>query len=176
MSTKFVLGVLTVAAVTAMFAGSAEAQVLADGEYTFVNDKGDKGWWRVLYVKIEKVREVDHPQGGKSGVYHVHTNVGWLTAKSSEAGAVVDEEGDDKGTTWILHKHSKGWCFVNSQNGANALSIVGLNPQGGGKASPKEFQLRRHNAGGNGMEDQVWQKFDGHVSVDALKAEGIIRQ
>ena len=51
---------------------------------------------------------------------------------------------------WVLHKWpSGGWAFHNAENPENCLSF---NHQGNIQSI-----IRRHNAGGKGDKDQMWQ-------------------
>ena len=138
MSTKFVLGVLTVAAVTAMFAGNAQAEIPKDGLYEFTN-RTEVGVVQ-FDARLEKVGE----RGG-DGIYLLHTGggdneAGFLSAESSKEGAKVDYVGDNE-THWVLHKNSAGWSLHHVDNGANCLSTKG------------SYSLRR----AQGTKDQLWE-------------------
>ncbi len=136
MSKTIVTAIFAFAAMSVMFAGTANAKApLPDGKYTFTNGPA------TLYVTLTNKGD------DEKAVYEVDTNVGYLSASSSDDGAKVVADGPCD-TFWTLHENSNGWNFLHSKNGANALS----NSDGKGT-----LKLRRNNAGGKGNADQLWQ-------------------
>jgi serine/threonine protein kinase len=140
---------------------------LRSGKYTFINNKGDR--LSVLHITLHQVGTVTtSAETETNGVYRVETPNGWLAAAVSDAGAIVNVDGSEgTATDWELHKHSKGHAFAHMGNRANFLSLTGVDPKGGGEHTG-EYHLRRANAGGNGMEDQLWQVFEGYLSEDGI--------
>jgi hypothetical protein len=126
-----------IVALTVMLAGSASAEVLPDGKYSFTNGPA------VLNVTLTKVRD-----SGKNGIYKVQTFSDgrcMYTADSNEGTAIEHRK---EATLWELHKNSNGWNFMHIDNKANVVSNVD------GKGT---LQLRRNNGGGRGNADQLWQ-------------------
>lgn len=150
MITKIATGVVAFAAMVAVFAGSASAEVLEDGKYMFRNNHG--GQVLALAVVLTKKGTVE-----ENGIYEVKVcdslsgeAIGYLSAASSDDGAEVNWNSENA-TGWQLHKNSNGWNFLHTDNGANAVS----HPEG------VTLKLRRNNAGGNGNADQLWDVTQG---------------
>lgn len=166
MNTKFVIGVFTFAAVTAMFAEPATAQVLKDGKYTFTNAKSANGAVAYLYTTLHLDRKAPHPfrKGEEVGIYRVETNIGWMYADKNTPGTVVNMRGQDieQASLWMITPSSKGWNFVLIGSGENAASLEGIKP-GGGDSATGVWKLRRANGGGNGQNDQLFEMKEGHI-------------
>lgn len=126
----------------------AQAQDKVEDLKEGVNYKFTQGG-AVLYVKLDQL---------KDGIAYIETERGkWLYARGTEEGDVIEGNGSkDQATRWVITKGSKGWSFTHAAKPANALCREGVGPKGDGK-STGVLKLRRHNAGGNGMEDQLWQ-------------------
>ena len=138
MNTKIATGIFAFAAMLTMYAGSAQAQVLEDGSYSFTVQK--VGGFNATIKKVG--------MAGKRGVYVIQNgNVGNLSYSSKEDGAKVEKNGPNA-SRWVLHKNSGGWNLMVEGKEENVLSI------GGG---PDKMTLRRNNAGGKGNSDQIFQ-------------------
>lgn len=145
--------------------------VVSEPAYTFVNKKGDSGQ-AVLHTNMHKSGTVQGAGGVTNDVYKVQIGDGWLVATGSGEGAVVKTDGSkDAATEWELQRSSGGYVLVCMGNRANVLSVVGVNPKGGGVPTG-QYRLRRANAGGNGMQDQVWQMFRERLTDDAIAKLG----
>ncbi|MEZ6057196.1 MAG: hypothetical protein R3C01_10880 [Planctomycetaceae bacterium] len=146
--------------------------VVTTPQFTFVNKKGD-GTAELHLTLHDTGERVKGPQGQDNHVYEIETADGWLHSEGSGDGAAVKMNGTEK-TKWVLHQHSKGYQLVCLDDQANVLSVDGVNPKGGGKPTGN-FKLRRANAGGAGMEDQVFEMFRGgladSVPKDAAKLD-----
>jgi hypothetical protein len=132
------------AALVLMLGTNAKAQELKEGvRYKFSLSGA------TLYAKLSDL---------KGGVAVVEISPGkFLTAASSEDGAVVKDGGKDKANKWKLIDNGAGmWNFVHADNGANALCMGGVGPKGDGKPTGV-LTLRRNNAGGAGNKDQLWK-------------------
>ncbi|MEZ6057197.1 MAG: hypothetical protein R3C01_10885 [Planctomycetaceae bacterium] len=136
MNTKVAAGFVALAAVLAMLAGSAQAEVPEDGLYDFTN-RTDAGVVQ-FDARIEKVGDYNG-----DGIYLLHTGDGkpaFLSAESANAGAKVDYAGPNE-THWWLHKNKAGWSLHHKDNGANCLSTKG------------GYSLTR----AQGTKDQLWE-------------------
>jgi hypothetical protein len=111
---------------TAMFAGSAKAQISAvppDGAKVTMKYSGWNPGTPSMTLKKEEVSK-----NGKDWIYTIQVTGQnqYLMAKDSQEGTTVGLSKPDEKVTptkWILHKHGNPFQIMHADNGANAISV-----------------------------------------------------